>query len=198
MKLDSRTSGIILGTVALLVVVAAVVVGTTADVSATGLRVNGHDVSQQTINDELADFAKGRFFQQSYAQQGERFKTTRGALNSIAGAQWIGFRLQTALGQQVLARQGKKVTQRDIEAARRTLRRQNLFQGMSGSAVDVLSEFQATDTKLGSQSAGAITRAARNARITIDPRYGTWNRRLLSVCPPSGCQRRVPITRSGQ
>src|SRR5262245_55531586 len=130
MKLDTRASSIVLAVVVLLAVVAVVVVVSTVDVSSTGLRVNDHRVSQQTIDDELASFSKGRFFQQSYEQQGETFKTTRGAVNSIAAAQWLSFRLQTALGQQLLAREGVKVTERNIDAARRALRRQNLFVGM--------------------------------------------------------------------
>jgi hypothetical protein len=188
------TSTIVVAVIAIVVVVAAVVVLWTTDVTGPGLKVNGTETSRQTIDDELHDFAGSTLFANSYSQSGARFKTTQGAVNSFAGAQWIAFRVQRALAERLLEQRGKQVTERDLSSARTALRRQGVFEGMSGDAVDQLVAYQATLTKLqnelGSRAAvaQALRRAVRRADVDLDPRYGTWNRARLGICPPAGCR----------
>jgi hypothetical protein len=188
------TSTIVVVVVAIVVVVAAVVVLWTTDVTGPGLQVNGKETSRQTLDNELHDFAGSTLFANSYSQNGARFKTTEGAVNSFAGAQWIAFRVQRALAERLLHDRGKQVTERDLTSARKALRQQGVFDGMSGDAVDQLVGYQAALTKLQNEVGGraavaqALRRAARRADVELDPRYGTWNRARLGICPPAGCR----------
>jgi hypothetical protein len=198
------TSTIVVAVIAVLVVVAAVVVVATTDVTGSGLQVNGEETSRQTLDDELRAFAGSTLFANSYAQSGARFKTTQGALNSFAGAQWISFRVQRALAERILERRGRPVTERNVTSARNALREQGVFQGMSRRAIDQLVAYQAALTKLQSVVGGrealvqALRREARNARIQIDPRYGAWNRARLGICAPGGCRQIAPLLPSSQ
>jgi hypothetical protein len=198
------TSTIVVAVLAVIVVVAAVVVVSTADVTGPGLQVNGQETSRQTLDDELHDFSGSVLFANSYAQSGTRFKTTQGAVNSFAGAQWISFRVQRALAERILERRGNRVSEQDGTEARTALRQQGVFQGMSGDAIDELVAYQAALTKLesvvGDRSAlvQALRREARDAKIEIDPRYGTWNRGRLGICPPAGCRQIVSLLPSSQ
>ena len=198
------TSTIVVVVLAIVVVVAAVVVLWTADTTGPGLQVNGQETSRQTLDGELHDFSGSTLFANSYAQNGARFKTTQGAINSFAGAQWISFRVQRALADRILERRGKPVTERDVTNARDALRQQGVFQGMSGDAIDQLVGYQAALTKLQSVAGGrsalvsALRKEARNARIRIDPRYGTWNRARVGICPPAGCRQIASLLPSSQ
>lgn len=190
--------------VALAIVVGAILVLSAVDVSAVGLRVNQHEVSQQTLDDELQDFADSPAFANSYAQSGTEFKTTKGAVNSIAAAQWLAFRVQKTLAEQILERRGVKVTSDDVRKARAGLRQQGTLAGLAGDAATQLSEYQATVQKLTSSSgsasaaAGAVRRAARRAHVHLDPRYGSWNDRRVGICPATGCRRFVSVLPSAQ
>jgi hypothetical protein len=198
------TGTIVVVVIAVVVVVAAVVVLSTTDVTGPALQVNDQETSRQSIDDELHDFADSKLFANSYAQSGARFKTSEGALNAVAGAQWLSFRVQRALAETMLERRGKPVTERDLDRARNTLRQQGVFDGMSGDAITQLVRYQATLTKLQSELGDrqavvdALRRAGRRARIEIDPRYGTWNRDRLGICPPAGCRQIAPLLPSSQ
>jgi hypothetical protein len=198
------TSTIVVAVLAVIVVVAVVVVVATTDITGPALQVNGEETSRQTLDDELRAFSDSTLFANSYAQGGARFKTTQGAVNSFAGAQWISFRVQRALAERILERRGNRVTEQDVNEARNALREQGVFQGMSADAIDQLVAYQATLTKLqsvaGDRSAlvEALRREGRNAEIEIDPRYGTWNRGHLGICPPAGCRQIAPILPSSQ
>ena len=196
----SFTLIIIAVVVAVVVVVGAVVGFSASDLSPAALRVNGHEVSQQHLNSELKGFADSSFFAQPYAQATPpvAFKVSDGALSSLAGAQWIGYRIENALVEQELARRDVTVTQKNLDTARKALNGQGVLDGMSDSAADQLTRLQASLTKLaGATSASAaraaVEKAARSAHITIDERYGTWEPKKLGVCPRPGCARAISV-----
>jgi NhaP-type Na+/H+ or K+/H+ antiporter len=201
---DRPVVAVIVALVALVVVVGVIIAVSAIDVSAVGLRVNGHEASQQSIDDELKDFADSPVFASSYAQSGARLKTTKGAVNSIAAAQWLAFRVQKTLAEEILARHHVRVTQTDVDKARSALEKQGTLEGLSGSAATQLSEYQAAVSKLiktlGSPAAAAsaVRKNARNAHVSIDPRYGNWNPRRVGICPPSGCRQFVSALPSAQ
>ena len=116
--------GIAMAAVALVVVVAVIIVVTTADVSAVALRVNGAEASQASIDSELSDFAHGRAFAASFAQGGSELKTTKGAINSVAAAQWMAFRVQKALAERILSQRNVAVTDHDVAKAHAALAQQ--------------------------------------------------------------------------
>ncbi len=185
----------VVGTVVVIVAFSA------TDVSPAAVRVNGDKVSQSELNSELGGFADSSFFAQSYAQAQPPvgFKVSDGAVSSLAGAQWLGYRIETLLAKQALAREGESVTQKELDAARRALNGQSVLDGMSDSASDEIVRLQATLSKLvdvtGSPADArtAVRRAARNAHITIDERYGEWSKQKLGVCPRTGCARAVSV-----
>jgi hypothetical protein len=196
--------GLVIAAGVLVVVVVAIIALTTADVSAVGLRVNGSKASQSSIDEELSDFAKGRAFAASFQQSGQQLKTTKGAVNSTAAAQWMAFRVQKALAEQILAHRGVEVTQKDVDRAHSALEKQGTFAGMSGPAETQLSEYQAAVTKLTQEAGGAqeavklVTRAARRANVDMDPRYGTWSDRRVGICPTTGCRQFISALPTAQ
>lgn len=199
MKRYLSTSLVVVVVIALVVVVGAGVAMTATDLSPTGLQVNSDKTSQQDLDSELKGFADSAYFASSYSQGGATFKTTSGALNSIAGAQWMAFRVETELSDQILERRGTPVTSKQLDAAKKSLSSQGVFDGMSDSAITRLAQLQASLSKLieelGSVSAArtAMTKEARTSNIVLDPRYGTWNARKLGICPPTSCRRVVPV-----
>jgi hypothetical protein len=192
----------IIAVVVSVVVTVVVIAGFSAsDVSPAAVRVNGDRVSQGELNSELSGFADSSFFSQSYAQAQPPvgFKVSNGAISSLAGAQWLGYRIETLLAKQALAREGESVNQKELDAARKALNEQSVLGGMSDSASDEIVRLQATLSKLvdvtGSADAAraAVRKAARNAHVTIDERYGEWSEKKLGVCPRTGCTRAVSV-----
>jgi hypothetical protein len=205
--MSRSTLAVILAVVISVVVTAGVIVAfSAADVSPTVLRVNDDKVSQGDLNSELSGFADSTFFAQPYAQAQPpaTFKVSNGALSSLAGAQWVGYRIETLLAGQALARRDASVTQKDLDRARTALSKQGVLDGMSDSASDEITRLQATLSKLvtetGSQNAArsAVRRAARAAHVTIDERYGEWSAKKLGVCPRVGCTRVVSVVPPAQ
>lgn len=199
--MSRSTIAVIVAVIIGVVVVGGLSVGFSAsDLSPAAVRVNGTEVSQQDLNSELKGFADSSFFAQPYAQAQPpvSFKVSKGALSSLAAAQWLGYRIESALVDEVLARQNVKLTQNDVDKARKALNGQGVLAGMSDAAADQLTRLQASLTKLvGASSVAeartAVQKAARRAHITIDERYGTWNRKALGVCPRPGCTRAVSV-----
>jgi hypothetical protein len=198
------TSVIVVAIIAIVVVVGTVVAVATIDVSPTGLTVNSHRTSEQTLDSELKGFAGASYFQQAFQQNGLQFKTTPGALDSVAGAQWLALRIENRLAQQALAKRGAEVTQSDLDASRAALQKGGVLAGMNSDASDVLVQLQASVTKL-SKVAGSTNAAladlrqqARKASVAMTPRYGTWNSKRLAVCPPTNCRQAVPVVPSTQ
>jgi hypothetical protein len=202
----STITVIIAVVVAVVATVVVVVVFSAADVSPTVLRVNNDQVSQGDLNSELSGFADSTFFSAPYAQAQPpaTFKVSDGALSSLAGAQWLGYRVESLLAGQALDRRGGSVSQKDLDQARTALEKQGVLAGMSGSASDEITRLQATLSKLvkvtGSQNAArrAVQRAARAAHVTIDERYGGWSAKKLGVCPRSDCARAVSVVPPAQ
>jgi hypothetical protein len=195
---------VVVAVVAIVVVAGTVVAVAAADVSPTGLTVNSHQTSEQTLDSELKGFAGSSYFQQAFQQNGLPFKTTPGALDSVAGAQWIALRIENQLAQQALAKEGTEVTQSDLDAARASLQKSGVLAGMNSDASDQLVQLQASVSKLG-KAAGSTNAAladlrqqAKKADVTITPRYGTWDAKKIAVCPPSSCRRAVPVVPSTQ
>jgi hypothetical protein len=193
---------VVVATVVAVVVVVGLIVGfSNSDFSPAAVRVNGDEVSQQQLNSELKGFADSSYFAQPFAQSQPpvAFKVSKGAVSSLAGAQWLGYRVENALVEQALARRHASVTQKEIDSARKTLAGQGVLDGMNDSAADQLTRLQASLTKLlkgaGSQAAvrTELQKAARNAHITIDERYGAWDQKKLGVCPRAGCGRVVSV-----
>lgn len=199
MKRYLSTGLVVVVVIALVAVVGAGVAVTATDLSPTGLQVNSDKTSQQDLDSELEGFADSAYFANAYTQGGATFKTTSGAVNSIAGAQWMAFRVETELSDQILERRGTPVTSKQVDAARKALTQQGVLAGMSDSAITQLARLQASLSaliqELGSVTAArtAMTKEARRSNIVLDPRYGTWDARKLGICPPSSCRRVVSV-----
>jgi hypothetical protein len=204
----SATAVIVAVIVAVVVVAAGVLVFNNSDLSPVAVRVNGDTVSQQQLNSELKGFANSAYFAQPFAQQQPPvpFKVSDGAVSSLAGAQWLGFRVQNALVEQELGRRGLTLTKKNLAAARKVLSSQGVLAGMSDTASDQLTRSQAAYARLvkavgGSQAKAraALLKAARHANVNIDERYGGWSKKKLAVCPRAGvCVQSVPVVPSAQ
>lgn len=200
--MSRSTLAAIIAVVVAVVGTAVVVVALSAsDVSPAAMRVNGDRVSQGDLNSELSGFADSTFFSQPYAQAQPpaAFKVSDGAVSSLAGAQWLGYRIEGLLSGQALARQGSSVTQDNLDTARKNLDKQNVLDGMNDAAADQIVRLQATLSKLvtktgsATKARAAVRRLARTSHITIDERYGEWSPKKLGVCPRAACQRAVSV-----
>ena len=97
--MSRSTTAVIVAVIVAVVVVVGVMVASSAPIShRPAVRVNGDEVSQQQLNSELKGFADSSFFAQPYAQAQPpvAFKVSDGALSSLAGAQWLGYRIENA------------------------------------------------------------------------------------------------------
>ncbi len=193
-----KTSVVVIVAVVAVVVVGTAVVLTATDVSPPALTINSHQVSEQTFNRELSGFSDSKYFAGSFQQAGVPFRTTKGAVDSVAGAQWVAYRVAEALMHDALAKEGAKVTQSDLTRSRKSLEG-GVLDGMGSDAADELVRLQASLNKLidvtgsGDNAAAAIQKVARNADVAILPRFGTWNAKRLAVCPPTGCRTALPV-----
>ena len=157
-------TAVVVATVVAVVVVVGLIVGfSVSDLSPAAVRVNGDEVSQQQLNSELKGFADSPFFAQPFAQAQPpvAFKVSNGAVSSLAGAQWLGYRIENALVEQALARRHVSVTQKELNTARKALVSQGVLAGMNDSASDQLTRLQASLTKL--VKVTGSTAAARTA-----------------------------------
>ena len=92
----------VVGTVVVIVAFSA------TDVSPAAVRVNGDKVSQSELNSELGGFADSSFFAQSVRAgpaAGRVQGLRRRASARSPAAQWLGYRIETLLAKQALARE---------------------------------------------------------------------------------------------
>jgi hypothetical protein len=210
MSAPSRRPGplIVIGLV-VLVAIAAVVVALVGgdDVSPDAVRVDGTRTTSATLDGELDGFSEGTYFRDIYAQQGLALSESPGSISSRGTVQWLSYRTQTQFAEQLLERAGAPLTDDSVQATERALSQQGVTAGMSSAATEQLARFSASAEslveELGSYGAyrTAMRRAARNATIDLDPKYGRWNARQLAFCVPQGCrsggQSVVPPAQSG-
>jgi len=197
MSASSRRPGplIVLGLLAA-VAIAAVVVAVVGgdDVSPDAVKVDGTRTSSATLDGELDGFSEGAYFQDLYAQQGIALSESAGSISSRGTVQWLSYRTQTQLAERLLDRAGTPLSDATVNATARALSQQGITAGMSSAAADQLARFSASAEalveELGSYEAyrTAMRRAARNATIDLDPKYGRWDARQLAFCVPEGCR----------
>jgi hypothetical protein len=186
---------IVIGLV-VLVVVAAVVVALVGgdDVSPTAVRVDGTRTTSATLDPELDGFSQGTYFADLYAQQGLALSASTGSLSSRGTVQWLSYRTQTELAERLLDRRGAPLSDASVNTAKQALAEQGITAGMNSAAANQLARFSASAEalieELGSydEYRAAMRRAARNATVDLDPKYGRWNPRRLAFCVPEGCQ----------
>jgi hypothetical protein len=186
MKRSVSTSVIVVVLVGLVVVIGAGVAVTATDLSPKGLTVDGHTISQRDIEDDLDSIAhSGQLDQNAPGAQ-----TTKGSVSGAVSAGWLTRLVQTRVILGELRRQGITLT----DAARAKLEKSaggqldGLSDGVKRTLLDYNLGLQKLQDKLGQDGVGtALNRALQRAKVSIDPRYGRWNRQQRVVCAPSGC-----------
>jgi hypothetical protein len=164
------------------------------DVSPTAVRVDGTRTTSATLDPELDGFSQGDYFADVYRQQGLQFSGGPGSLSARGTAQWLAFRTQSQLAQQLLERRGSPLTDQAVDEAEKNLADQGITAGMSGAAVEQLARFSASAEALIADAGGydqyraAMRRAARAATVDVDPKYARWNQARLAFCVPTGCR----------
>jgi SurA N-terminal domain len=188
--MKGRLPLILVAVVAAVCVVGAVVAGVAAGTgfSPAAYSVNGKQVSQSTVNDELEWLAHSPTVKANIKQQGGTLSTSNGSITAEVSANWLTQRIQVALMRQEAARRKVVVS----NAARLKLRKQlaSQIKGAPNSLRDVFVDYNAYIKALGfttqSDLDTFVTKAFKASNVTVDPRYGTWHPRQ-GVCPPSGC-----------
>jgi hypothetical protein len=168
--------------------------------------VNGHQVAQQTVDDELASLAQRRVKTLTAQFFGSGVRSTAGAVSSSIAATWVNVRIQLEILRGLLRSEHATITAADRAAVRSQLPpekklREEFRQLSAGTRAVIIDNFAAINAlgrKLGSQEAvsAAGARAQRTARVKLDARYGTWHP-TDGVCPPSGCRASAPASGTG-
>jgi hypothetical protein len=153
--------------------------------SALAYEVNGHRVSQQTVDGQLDDIAGSKGITESV-------KPTEGTVSSTVAAQVLTNSILRDLLRDAADRKGVKLTDADREAGQQVAQSQlgtNADQ-VPASYRNLIVETYAYANALGLADTDAlsafVTRQVKRADVYVNPRYGFWNPRF-GVCPPTGC-----------
>jgi hypothetical protein len=182
-------------TVLCLVAVAVAAVAAGVDGSAVAYSVNSNEVSQATVDHELKWLAGSSAVKKNLKQQGVTLSNSNGSVNAGFAASWLTERITVALFRQAATRRDVKVSSATRARARTTVAK--ALKGAPGPLLDTAVDFDLYQKALGldtqAKANSFLQRAFRNADISVDPRYGSWNPRQ-GVCPPTGC---APTTAGG-
>ncbi|MFN8028337.1 MAG: hypothetical protein U0W40_18825 [Acidimicrobiia bacterium] len=149
---------------------------------AVAYTVGDTKVSQQTVNDDLKALAEQKTFASTFLSQS--FQTTDGAVDSAAAAGWLTYEIYRTVGTQALAKQGKKITDQQRQAA--------VDEQVTQSGPSFRAAFKDLPADVRNRLydllvVGQRVKALKQAHITVDPKYGFWNAKRQIVCPPTGC-----------
>jgi hypothetical protein len=166
--------------------------------------VNGHQVAQQTVDDELESLAQKNKQVEALTEGlfSVSVRATAGGVPSSVAATWVNVRIQLEILPGILRDRHATVTAADRTAARTQLPPGKAFgklsSGTRGVIIEYLAAINALSRKLGSPQAAhsALQGAQRNAHVKLDPRYGTWHPKQ-GVCPPVGCSPSTPSSGTG-
>jgi hypothetical protein len=190
-------------TIAVVLVLVLVVVGVVAVVGlgtdgATAVEVGGQKVSREDVNDELRAIAGN---DQLVKQAGaDRVSRSNGSVVADAAvALVLNGTVQEAIIKEYLDRKGEKVTQQDVADGKELWPQTGIGQFESGfpkwyserseQRLAVYSAFaRVTGVDLQSESAvddiaAELRPFARKVGVTVDPRYGRYNARKVTVDP---------------
>jgi SurA-like N-terminal domain len=184
-----RLPMILVAVVAVLAVAGVIAAGVAAGVgfSPVAYRVNGTEVAQTTIDQELSWIAGSPAIRANAQQQGTTVSNTTGSITSALSASWLSQRIEGELLRQEADRRKVGVTDAARAKARKQIDQQ--VKGAPASLRDALTDYNVylaaldvSSSDLGSFLSGV----AKRSDISVDPRYGFWNPRQ-GVCPPTGC-----------
>lgn len=149
---------------------------------AVAYTVGDTKVSQQSVNDDLKALAEQDTFAKNFLSQS--FQTTDGAVDATGAAGWLTYEIYRTVGVQALAKQGKKVTEEQRQAA--------VEEQVNQSGPSFRAAFDKLPKDLRNRLfdllvVGQRVKALKAAHITVDPKYGFWNAKRQIVCPPTGC-----------
>jgi hypothetical protein len=203
--MNRRLPLILVAGVLVLCVIGVIVVGVTAGSSfgAVAYSVDGTKVSQQTVNDDLKALAGHPTLAKDFFGVNP-FKTTDGAVASSGAASWLTLRVELDV---LRSSTVTKPTAAELQQARSSTLSQlqsdaNIhreFLALPRAMQDAIVEINlyAAAAQNSSAQSRQITRAFRHAHVTVDPKYGFWNAKRLTVCPPTGCPAASGTSSSG-
>jgi hypothetical protein len=193
--MNRRLPLILVAGVLALCLIGVIVVGATAGsgFGAVAYTVDDSRVSQVSVKDDLAALADHPKLASGVFGV-DPFATTAGAVSSTGAASWLTLRVELDI---LRAAPGAKPSASDLTAARKSLLDQlkssptvrRDFLGLPSSMQDAIVEINVYSAAAQSSPARnrQLARAIKRAHVTVDPKYGFWNRKRLAVCPPTGC-----------
>jgi hypothetical protein len=189
--MKDRVPWIIVAIVTIIVVVGAVLVLVTTDGgNASAMTIDGHSFSQKTISDDLASLSRNSNIRSNWENAGGVFSVGNGSVTSDFASAYLTQLVEARALQDELARRGLTVDP-SLRAQLEQAADQSLG-GLSKNARDAIVEAnlgeQTLATVVGSDNVNAaVVKAIRRLRVTVDPRYGAFDRSQSRVCPPGGC-----------
>jgi hypothetical protein len=177
----------------LLAVLTVVGLGAACDeLEPSALTVNGEDVSQSTVDDDLRALRDNDVLAEATAQapSGELARSP-GTINSAYSADWLTLLVQSTIVDQELDNRDIEVTDANREQAEQQAEQAfgspEAFAAFPESfqdrLVDRLAGFVALQAEVTDQA--AVGRLFMGADVDVDPRYGKWSKDDAAVLPPS-------------
>ena len=166
--------------VTVLCVIGVSVLAVAAGGSALAYEVNGTRVSQQTVDNQLDEFADNKGL-------GE-VSHSPGSVDSKITAQVLTVNIVLQLVRDAAERRGVEVTDADRDQARTIIGTQLDKYPASYQALqrELQSYFVALGLDSTEKASAFVTPLVTKADVRVDPKYGFWNPRY-GVCAPTGC-----------
>lgn len=175
-----------------LVVLAAVAVACD-ELESSALTVNGEDISQSSVDDDLRALRDNDQFAEALGESpaGELARSP-GTINSSYTADWLTLLVQSTVVDQELERREVDVTDADRQQAEEQAREQSFGspavfgafpEWFQDDFVDRLAAFLALQNDGVDQE--GFSRLFMDADVDVDPRYGRWSAEDGAVVPPA-------------
>src|SRR5581483_5706686 len=185
------------------VLLGALVVGTTGcgatEISAVS--VDGHHVSQSSVDDELKALRDNRQLRDILDRQGQTVSETPSSVTSSISSGWVSAIVQDELIKIAMARRHVKVSASDHTSAVRSANQafgskavfdafpkffRDAFVARRARAIALAGDAGADLTTQDGVNTlvAVISKVARHTSVSVDPRYGTWNVKRLEVTAP--------------
>jgi hypothetical protein len=171
--------------VTVLALIGVAILAAAAGGSALAYKVNGTQVSQQTVDDQLHDLAN--------ADATKNVSQTPGSVSSVTTARLLNTNIIRDLLRDAADNKGVELTATDRAAGKSAASTQvgANFSKLPERYRNLIVDLYSYATALGLKDSDALNtflgRQIKQADVQVNAKYGFWNPRY-GVCPPTGCQ----------
>ncbi len=138
------------------------------------ISVNGHQLSQGDFDDQLDRITS--------TAPGEQLATTPGAVSADVSTSLLTVIAQRQILADLMDDVGLRLTAQNLNAVDSAP-----YRGLPQDVSDLFVEREARAAVVRGLTQEQVAPTISRTRVEVDPRYGSWDKRQLRVCPPRGC-----------